>query len=112
MTYSAQAARIVGPAGGLAFPAEEAFDTLSGTTGEDSTAAMPLGAVCTIVVGNAAVRFNLRATAAQADQVATTDPVLAANARHDFTVTDASRCVYVESADAATPYEVWVWVSG
>ncbi len=109
--YESQAAFVIGPYGGVSFPTAGGYDTLAGTTAEDSTAAMPVGAMCTILVGNAAVRFNLRGTAGAANQVADTDPILAANTRYDYMVTDASTCVYVQSADGSAAYQVWVWVS-
>ncbi len=100
-----------GPVGGGTFP--RAYDRLANTgTTEDSNAAqLPEGPMATILVGAAAVRFSLRKTLAQATQVATTDPIIPAYGRFDWTVTEETRVIYIEAADGASAYEAWVWAS-
>lgn len=100
-----------GPVGGGSFP--RAYDRLANTgTTEDSNAAkLPEGAMATILVGAAAVRFSLRATLAAATQVATTDPIIPAYGRFDWTVTPDTTVIYVEAADGSSAYEAWVWSS-
>jgi hypothetical protein len=102
-------ADILGGSDDVAFP--RGPDTLSGTTGEDSTAAMAVGAYATLRVGASSVRYTLRATAGQANQVATTSRLLPAGTEISWRVEPDTRVVYVQAGDGSTAYEVWVWRS-
>ena len=102
---------VMGGADGETFPLGP--DRLAGTgTTEDSTASlMTNGRFATLLAGDTAIRFTLRGTVGVAGQVATTDRILAANQRFDWTVTDGTAGVYVEAADGSSAYEAWVWQS-
>jgi hypothetical protein len=109
---SDKASTMYGPQGGGTFPTGSAYDRLAGTTGEDSTPAkLTVGRMATILVGAQAVRFNLRGTLGTATAVATTDPIIPAYGRFDWAVQPDTSVVYVESADATTAYEAWVFHS-
>lgn len=104
-----KASVVYGPQGGGTFPAGSAYDTLVGTTGEDSTSAkLTVGRMATILVGAAPIRFTLRGATGAANQVAATDPLLPAYGRYDWTVQSDTCVVYVQSGDASTAFEAWV----
>jgi len=104
------ASTLLGPAGDEAYPLGD--DRLTGTTGEDSPASkLRVGCMATILNGGQAIRFSLRGALAGSAQVATTDPIIPANGRFDWTVTPGTTVPYVESEDASTSFECWVWQS-
>jgi hypothetical protein len=99
-----------GPVGGGTYPLGP--DRLAGTTGEDSTPTkLRVGVMATILVGAQPIRFSLRGALEGTTQVATTDPLLPAFGRYDWVVASDTCVVYVESSDATTAYECWVWQS-
>lgn len=107
-----EAATMYGPQGGGTFPTGSAYDRLAGTTGEDhNTTKLTVGRMATVIVGAQAVRFNLRGTLGTSTAVATTDPILPAYGRFDWVVQPDTCVLYVESEDASTAYECWVFHS-
>lgn len=105
-----RASHLLGPEGGSAYPAGPG--RLAGTTGEDSPASkLTVGRMATIKNGAQAIRYSLRGKTGQSAQVATTDPILAAYGELHWVVTPSTTVPYVESEDASTSYECWVYHS-
>lgn len=112
--FNATACSMCGPGPGTA----SATDTRppqrisgTGTTEGTATHGLAVGRMATLLVGNTAVRFRLASAAALATQVATTDPVLGANARYDWLVESDTRFPYIEAGDGVAAFEAWVWTS-
>ncbi len=83
----------------------------TGTTEAHNSARLTINSMATMIVGAEPIRFILREDLGLSGVVATTDIYLAAGASFTWTVDFLSRHVYVEAADGAAAYEVWVWKS-
>lgn len=81
----------------------------TGTTEATNTTALGPGCLATLMVGAEAIRINFGA--ATAPTVATTDLIVPAYGRFDWTVEAQSCFVSIEAADGAAAYEAWVWTS-
>lgn len=112
--FTETACAMCGPAPGTA----SATDTrppqrVSGSGVGEGTAThgLAVGKMATLIIGAVPVRFRLAGAFALANQVATTDPVLPANGRHDWLVESDTRWPYLEAADGVATFEAWVWSS-
>ena len=105
-----QAAEMRAPSGSGA-PTKD--DRLAGTTGEDhNTVKLTPGEMATILVGAQAIRFEFAGATGLTNQVSSTSKLLPANGRFDWLVVeDVDDVIYIESSDASTAYEAWVWTS-
>jgi hypothetical protein len=85
----------------------------TGTTGDANVTALTAGAMATLVVGAAAVRFDFGVNEAAAITAASaTSPILPAYGRLDwFVEAGRDQFIAVEAADGASAYEAHVWTS-
>lgn len=111
MSYEQEAAKMLAPPGGGAAPLLEDRLAGTGTTEDNNTTGLHVGAMATLLVGNVAVRVSFENATGLSTKVATTDPIIAANSRFDWLVTPETAFVYVEAADGSSAYECWVWQS-
>lgn len=81
----------------------------TGTTEATNTTALGAGCLATVMVGAAAIRINFGSVTGPT--VATTDLIVPAYGRFDWTVEAESCFVSIEAADGAAAYEAWVWTS-
>lgn len=87
---------------------------ISGTGATEATlptAALMTGAMATMTIGAAAVRYRLTNATGLSTQVATTDPILPAYGRLDWLVEADTRVPYLEAADGSSAFEAHVWTS-
>jgi hypothetical protein len=107
-----QASEMIVPSGDATAPYDEQRLANTGTTESSNATGLVVGSMATLVVGGVAVRVRWRGSAGLATQVATTQQIVPAYGRIDWTVLKGkSEYVYVEAADAASAYEAWVWSS-
>lgn len=107
-----QASEMLVPSGDATAPYDEQRLANTGTTESVNATSLVIGSMATLVVGGVAVRVRWRGTGGLATQVATTQQIVPAYGRIDWTVvSNRSAFVYVEAADGASAYEAWVWSS-
>ena len=107
------ASRVLAPSSesGIAAPRTDKLLAGTGTTEDVNDTALTVGAQATLQVGAGSVRVTWDNDSAGASKVGTTDLLLPAGGRFDWTVETHTRYVHVEAGDGSSAYEAWVWQS-